>query len=148
MHCLTLCMECQLQTLRGLLVVSGFSTGRSTVTCQALMAPESHPGVLINWATQDVHNSLLNIVCAGEKRLQRFVHGTLESGESCSFYSHIKKSGMKTFADIAKHTKFKCDKGGVVAAAISPEIVFRRVLSLARCRYDVSMATVLCHFSC
>ena len=31
-----LCMECQLQTLKGLSVVSGFSTGRSTVTCQAL----------------------------------------------------------------------------------------------------------------
>ena len=76
------------------------------------------------------------------------MHGTLESGESCSFYSHIKKSGMKTFADIAKHTKFKCDKGGVVAAGISSEIVFSSVLSLARCRYDVSMATVLCHFSC
>ena len=53
---------------------------------------------------------------------------------------------MKTFADMAKHTKFKCGKGGVLAAAISPEIVFRRALSLARCRDDVSMATVPGHF--
>ena len=30
------CTECQFQTLRGLPIVSGFSTGRSTVTCQAL----------------------------------------------------------------------------------------------------------------
>ena len=29
-------MECQLQSLRGLSLVSGFSTGRSTVACQAL----------------------------------------------------------------------------------------------------------------
>ena len=61
--------------------------------------PESHPDVLINLstglhATQDVQNSLRNIVDAGEKRLQRVVHGTLESGESCRFYSPINKSGM------------------------------------------------------
>ena len=75
------------------------------------------------------------------------MHGTLESGESCSFYSPIKKSGMKTFADMATNNKFKCGKGSIVAAAISPEIVFRRgALSLARCRDDVSMATVLGHF--
>jgi len=55
------------------------------------------------------------------------------------------KSWMKTFADMAKKTKFKCGKGGVVTAAISPEIVFLRALSLARCRYDVSMATALGH---
>ena len=52
---------------------------------------------------------------------------------------------MKTFADMAKTTQFKCGKGGVVTAAISPEIVFRRALSLARCGDDVSMATVLGH---
>ena len=52
---------------------------------------------------------------------------------------------MKTFADMAKKTKFKCGRGGVVTAAINPEIVFRRAMSLARCRDDVSMATVLGH---
>ena len=77
--------------------------------------------------------------------MQRFVHDPLESGESCSFYSPIKTSGIKTFADMAKKTKFKCGKGGVVTAAISPEIVFHRALSLASCRDDVSMATVLGH---
>ena len=45
--------------------------------------PESHPDVLINLSTglhakQDVKQSFLNIVGSGEKRLQRFVHGTLE----------------------------------------------------------------------
>ena len=34
--------------------------------------------------------------------LQRFVHGTLESIESCSFDSPFKKSGMKTFAVMTK----------------------------------------------
>ena len=50
---------------------------------------------------------------------------------------------VKTFADMAKKTKFKCGKGCVVTTAISPEIVFRRALSLslARCRDDVSLAT-------
>ena len=38
--------------------------------------------------------------------MQRFVHGTLESGELCSFYSPIKKLGMKTFADMATNNKF------------------------------------------
>ena len=32
-----------------------------------------------------------------------------------------------------------------MTAAISPEVAFRRALSLARCRDDVSMATVLDH---
>ena len=32
-----------------------------------------------------------------------------------------------------------------MTAAISPEVVFRRALSLARCRDDVSMATVIGH---
>ena len=55
------------------------------------------------------------------------------------------KSGMKTFADLAKKTKCKCRKGGVVTTAISPDIVFRRALSLARSRDDVSIATVIGH---
>lgn len=73
------------------------------------------------------------------------MHGALESGETCSFYSPINKSGLITFAGMAKKAKLKCGKGGVVTAAISPEIVFRRALPLARCRDDVSMATVLDH---
>ena len=44
-----------------------------------------------------------------------------------------------------KKTKLKCGKGDVATAASSPEIVFRRALSLTRCRDDVSMATVLGH---
>ena len=35
-----------------------------------------------------------------------------------------------------------------MTAAISPDIVFRRALSLAGCRDDVSMVTVLGHCSC
>ena len=35
-----------------------------------------------------------------------------------------------------------------MTAAISPEVVFRRALSLARCGDDVSMATVVGQFSC
>ncbi|EMP30301.1 hypothetical protein UY3_12572 [Chelonia mydas] len=46
---------------------------------------------------------------------------------------------------MAKKTKFHCGKGGTVIAAISPEIVFRLALSLARCRDGVSMANVFNH---
>ena len=96
----------------------------------------THPDVLINLstrlhATQDVKNSLLNIVDTGEKRLQIFGQGTLESGDSCSFCNPINKSGMKTFADMAKKTKFKCGKGGVVTAAI----IVRRLCSAEPCRW-------------
>ena len=67
-HCLILCMECQLQTMRGLLEVSGFSHWSQHCDMPNIK------GAWINlkhqpiyWAKQDVQNSLQNIVCDGEK---------------------------------------------------------------------------------
>ena len=72
--------------------------------------PESHPEALINLptglhATMDVQNSLLNIASTGEEKLERSVFGALKSGETCSFYNPISKSGLKIFADMAKKMK-------------------------------------------
>jgi len=77
------------------------------------------------------------------KNMEMFVTEALTSDKTQSFYSPIKKSGLKTFADMNKKTKFKSGDGGIKAGAISPEIVFRRALTLARCRDDVSLTTVL-----
>ena len=46
---------------------------------------------------------------------------------------------------MAKKTKFKSDKGDTVTAVISPEVVFRRAMSLAMCREDFSMETLPGH---
>ena len=57
--------------------------------------------------------------------------GPIESCETCSFYSPIYKSPLKTFADTAKKTKFVCGKGGVVTGGINPKSVLRQVRLLA-----------------
>ena len=110
--------------------------------------PESHPDVLVNISTglhasQEVHKSLLKLADVGSEIMEMFVTESMTSGKTQSFYSPIKKSGLKTFADMNRKTKFKSGSGGMKAGSISPEIVFRRALMLSRCRDDVSMTTVL-----
>ena len=128
-----------------------FSTGRSTVTCQTLREPESHPDILINLFT-GLHR--MYTICSWT------LYGLERKGCRDSCMAHLnqvnhaastapsKSQGWKHLLTWQKHTKFKCGKGGVVAAATSLEIVFRRALSSARCRYDVFMDIVLGHFSC
>lgn len=87
--------------------------------------------------------SLLKIADVGEKQMGTFVRGALDSDGTHSFISPVKKSGIRTCADITKKVKFKTGKGGTITASISPEIVFHRALSLARWRDDASVAAVL-----
>lgn len=104
--------------------------------------PELHPGVLIIISTElhvtsDVQESLLKGAHVGEEQMERFVRGALDSDGTHSFFSPVKKSGIKTFADMARKTRFKSGKGRTITVAVTPEIVFCRALSLARYR-DVS----------
>ncbi|EMP38263.1 hypothetical protein UY3_04472 [Chelonia mydas] len=112
--------------------------------------PAAHPEVLINirvglHVISDVQESLLKVADIGEAQMERFERDALDSDETHCFFRPVKKSGIKTFADIAKKTKFKSGKGGTITAPLSPEIVFHRGLSLSRCRDDVSIRTVLSH---
>ena len=92
-----------------------------------------------------MHTLLLSSIGPREEKRESFVPGAFESDETCSLYSLIRKSDLKTCADTAKKTKFKYGKGGVVTAGINSEIVFRRARSLARCRHYVSVAIILSH---
>jgi hypothetical protein len=91
---------------------------------------ESHPEVLVNistgmHATNEVQASLPKAADTGQKQMEYFIKGTLSTGEERSFYSPITQSGVKTFADMTKKTKFKSSKGGIAVATMSPEVVFR-----------------------
>ena len=46
----------------------------------------------------------------------------LTSDKTQSFYSPIKKSGLKTFADMNKKTKFKSGDGGIKAGAQNEDL--------------------------
>ena len=68
----------------------------------------------------------------------------LSTDQHGSVYSPITKSGVQTFSDMAKKSKFQ--SGQVkITGSLSPEVIFRSALSIARCRDDVSLESVLSH---
>lgn len=111
---------------------------------------DSHPGgVLINiatglHATKEVQKSLLTAVTTGKIKMEAFLKKSLSTDGDNSFYSPISRSGLVTFTDMTRKTKVST-KGVKINVTISPEMVFRRALTMSRNRNDVSMDTVLSH---
>ena len=112
----------------------------------------SHPEVLVNistgvLATAEIQQSLLHATDTGQKKMEKFVEASLSSGQNQSFYSPIARSKLKTFADMNKKTKIKLLGGRDVTLQvnISPELVFRRALTLAKNRDGVTVSSVLSH---
>ncbi len=112
-----------------------------------------HPdGILINIATgllasSDVQASLLGIAKKGDHLLKNFVDHTLSgngNSDRQSFYKPITKNKLLTFDSMLQKTKLiQGDK--IVTVIISPEVVFRRALTLSETRPGVSMTEVLKH---
>ena len=93
-------------------------------------------------ATKEIQSSLLNAVKKGKDQMEAFVTHTFSESKRESFYIPISRSGIKTFGDMAKETKSQCQiKRGI----ISSEVVFRRALTLANFRQDVTLENVLNH---
>ena len=78
----------------------------------------------------------------GQQQVESFVKKTLSSEGTGSFYSPVHRSGLLTFADMAKSTKFTCGNK-TVDANVNAEVVFRRALTIAKVRKGVQMDTVL-----
>ena len=95
-------------------------------------------------ATEEVQASVLNAVKNGKDQTEAFVTSTFSESKRESLYSSISRSGVKTFGDMAKETKIKV-QGQIKHIIISSEVVFRRALTLANCRQDVTLETVLSH---
>ena len=95
-------------------------------------------------ATQKIQSSLLNAVKNGKDQMEAFVTRTFSESKRESLYIPISRSGVKTFGDMAKETKIKV-QGQIKYGIISSEVVFRRALTLANFRQDVTLETVLSH---
>ena len=95
-------------------------------------------------ATEEVQLSLLNAVENGKDQIEAFVTRTFSESKRERLYSPISRLGVKTFGDMAKETKIK-DQGQIKRGISSSVVVFRRALTLANCRQDVTLETVLSH---
>lgn len=109
---------------------------------------QSLPDSLINiatgvYATKDIEKSLLGAVEKGNRQMATFVNGSLDKNGTNSFYNPITRSGLLSFADLAKKTSFRIGKNVTSSYHISPELVFRRALCLAECREDITVESVL-----
>ena len=106
--------------------------------------------VLINTSTgmhaiEEAQSSLLNAVKNGIDQMEAFVTRTFSESKRESLYSPISRSAVQTFEDMAKETKINV-QGQIKRRIISSEVVFRRALTLANCRQDATLETVLNHF--
>ena len=76
--------------------------------------------------------------------MNNFVKMASSTDQHGSFYSPITKSGVQTFSDMAKKSKFQ--SGQIkITGSLSPEVILRSALSIASCRDDVSLESVLSH---
>ena len=98
--------------------------------------------------TNDIEDSLLKSVETGRTKIKIFVESSLSTDQAGSFYHPIQRSGLKTFGDMNPKVQLKCKYGQVVKGHLNPELVFRRALSLTKCRDDVSVETVLFYPIC
>ncbi len=92
-------------------------------------------------AFSDVQASLLGIAKKGDHLLKNILDHTLSDNSNSdrqSFYKPITKSTLFTFDSMLQKTKLvQGDK--IVTVTISPEVVFRRALTLSETRPGVSM---------
>ena len=95
-------------------------------------------------ATEEVQSYLLKAVKNGKDQMEAFVTRTFSESKRESLYSPISRSEVKTFGDMAKETKIKV-QGQIKRGIISSEVVFRRALTFANFRQDVTLETVLSH---
>ena len=113
-------------------------------------ATDEHPDkTLVNISTglhasSDVQASLLGVLDAGQREMEKFVTRSLSEEGTASFYSPIPRAGLLTFTDMLKKTKISCGSK-TLEANISPEVVFRRALTMAKSREDIGLHTVLSH---
>ncbi|CAC5392868.1 unnamed protein product [Mytilus coruscus] len=103
---------------------------------------DNHPRQLINISTglhasHDIEDSLLKSVETGRTKMKIFVESSLSTDKAGSFYHPIQRSGLKTFEDMNPKVQLKCKSGQVVKGHLKSELVFRRALSLTKCRDDV-----------
>ncbi|KAK3085631.1 hypothetical protein FSP39_006444 [Pinctada imbricata] len=94
-------------------------------------------------ATPDVENSLLHSLETGTSLARKFVESTLSENMSGNFYGAIPRSGIKTFSEMHKKTKLKCNSGVTVKSVVNPELIFRRALTLTKCRDDVTVEKLM-----
>ncbi|CAC5356829.1 unnamed protein product [Mytilus coruscus] len=114
---------------------------------------DNHPRQLINISTglhasHDIEDSLLKSFETGRTKMKIFVESSLSTDKAGSFYRSIQRSGLKTFEDMNPKVQLKCKSWQVVKGHLNPELVFRRALSLTKCRDDVSVETVLSYPIC
>ena len=95
-------------------------------------------------ASEDVKKSLLSAPEMGNRRMEIFVNSAFSENESCSFYAPISRSQLQTFSDMSKKTKIK-QQGRIKNTNISSELVFRRALTIANCRDDITVDNILSH---
>ena len=76
--------------------------------------------------------------------MKAFVTRTFSESKRERLYIPISRSRVKTFGNMAKETKIKV-QGQIKSGIISSEVVFRRALTSANCRQDVTLETVLSH---
>ena len=91
-----------------------------------------------------MQSSYLNAVKNGKDQMEAFVTRTFSESRRESLYSPVSRSEIKTFGDMTKETKIKV-QGQLNCWNISSEVVFRRAFTLANCRQDVTLETVLSH---
>ncbi len=108
---------------------------------------ESHPEVLINistgmHATKDIQESLLGVFDKGKRMMEKFVNESLSTDGSKSFYNPIPQNKLRTFEDQKKMIKLNIGNGKTKLVHMSPEMIFRRALTLSQYREDVSMKTI------
>ena len=111
---------------------------------------ENYPDKLINistgvHATDEVQKYLLSAKTVGTHHMEKFVQESLSLDCSKSFYSPISRLKIKTFADMNKNTRVCGPSGRMLNVSVKPELIFRRALSLAKCREDVTLDTILSH---
>ena len=95
-------------------------------------------------ATEEIQSFLLHAVKKGRDQMETFVTRTFSESKRENLYIPISRSGVKTFGDMAKETKLKV-QGQIKRGIISAEVVFRRTLTLANFRQDVTLENVLSH---
>ena len=107
----------------------------------------SHPKELINisnglHASSTVQKSMVSYLPHGRKASKTFVEDRLSSQGKKSIWSPVTRSGLSTFTDMNKPTKFTV-ASKKVKAAMSAEFIFRRALSLTKSRSDASTSSVV-----
>lgn len=85
---------------------------------------------------------MLKCVENGEIKVDQFINETLDASGDVNFHAAIKKTPMKTFADLQKKVKVKA-KSGFKLAHTSPELIMRRGLAIMKFRPELDLEAIM-----